>query len=187
MAIQNPLHDIPAKEKDAKNDVVNAIIEIPKDSNVKYELDKETGLLKMDRFLYSAVHYPGDYGFIPQTHWDDGDPLDIIVLTGRPLYPMTLAHIRVIGVLRMIDGNEKDDKIVGVYEHDPRFEEIQDLTDVPAHQMKELRHFFEEYKRLQGKGCKVPEVLSKDAALKDIERGMEMYTQKSNKQIAVPI
>ena len=149
MEMKNPWHEVEIGEKSPE--IINAIIEIPKDSQLKYEFDKKTGLLRLDRFLYSAVHYPGDYGFIPQTLWEDNDPLDVIILTGRPVYPMTLAKIRVIGVLRMIDSDEKDDKIIAVYDRDPRFKEFQDIKDIPTHTIEELRHFFETYKALQGK------------------------------------
>ena len=179
MTVDNVWHDIsPGKDSP---DVINVIIEIPKDSNIKYELDKDTGLLKLDRFLYSAVYYPGDYGFVPQTYWDDGDPLDVIVLTGRPLYPMTLAEVRVIGVLRMIDNGEKDDKIVGVYNNDPRYKDFKSIKDVPKHIMTELKHFFETYKLLQGKKCEVPEILDRDKAVKDVEKGIKMYRDKFKK------
>ncbi len=176
----NPWHDI--EVGDRAPEIINAVIEIPKDSTVKYELDKKTGLLKMDRFLYSAVHYPGDYGFIPQTLWDDRDPLDIIILTGRPLYPMTLVKARVIGVLRMIDSGEKDDKIIAVYNDDPRYKEIEDVKHAPSHTIAELRHFFETYKHLQGKKCEILEVLGKDSAFKDIERAKKMYEEKYGKK-----
>jgi len=180
MAVKNPWHDVKAHEESPK--VVKAIIEIPKDSSVKYELDKETGMLMLDRFLYSAVHYPGDYGFVPQTLWDDNDPLDIIVLTGRPVYPMTLACVRVIGVLRMIDGDESDDKIIGVYNQDPRFNEFTDLKDIPEHSLKELKSFFEKYKQLQGKTCQVPQIEGREEAMKAIERSQKMYQDKYGKK-----
>ncbi len=182
MSAVNPWHDVKVGDKKEIPKVINAIIEIPKDSKIKYELDKETGLLKMDRFLYSAVHYPGDYGFVPRTLWDDNDPLDIIVLTGRPLYPMTLAKVRVIGVLRMVDSDEKDDKIVAVYDEDPRYQEYQDIKDVPNHIIEELKHFFETYKHLQGKKCKILEVHGKSHAMKDVERALKMYENKYEKK-----
>lgn len=172
----NVWHDVGVGKKSPE--VVNVIIEIPKDSQVKYELDKKTGLLKLDRVLYSSVHYPGDYGFVPQTLWEDGDPLDIIVLTGRPVYPLTLAKVRVIGVLRMVDNGEKDDKIIGVYDKDPRFEEFQNLEDIPKHTIFELKHFFETYKELQGKECQVPEILGKEHAFKDVEKGIKLYKKE---------
>jgi inorganic pyrophosphatase len=172
----NPWHDIEVGKK--APEIINAVIEIPKDSKIKYELDKKTGLLRMDRFLYSSVHYPGDYGFVPQTLWDDGDPLDVIILTGRPLYPMTLVKVRVIGVLRMVDDNEKDDKIIAVYDGDPRFKEFDSIKDIPKHTLAELKHFFETYKQLQGKDCKILEILDKKAAMKGVETGMRLYDLK---------
>ncbi|MBI4155457.1 inorganic diphosphatase [Candidatus Woesearchaeota archaeon] len=156
---------------------VNAIIEISKNSHVKYEVDKETGLLKLDRFLYSAVHYPGDYGFVPRTLWEDGDPIDIIVLTNIPVQPLTLVSVRIIGVLRMIDVKERDDKIIGVYDCDPRFAEYKDIKDIPKHIILELKHFFETYKELEGKKCKVLEILDRKAAYKDIEKGLKLYAK----------
>ncbi|RMD67214.1 inorganic diphosphatase [Candidatus Pacearchaeota archaeon] len=176
--MENPWHAVEVGENAPRE--VNVIIEIPKDSKQKYELDKKTGLLKLDRFLYSAVHYPGDYGFIPQTLWEDGDPLDIIVLTNRPVYPFTLARVRVIGVIRMVDSGERDDKIVGVYECDPRFKELESIKDVPTHILAELKHFFETYKQLQGKECRILEILDKKDAWKDIEKGIKLYKLKFN-------
>ncbi len=176
MATHHPWHDIEVGENSPE--VINAVIEIPKDSKLKYELDKKSGLLKLDRFLYSAVHYPGDYGFVPQTLWEDGDPLDVIVLTNRGVYPMTLASVRVIGVLRMVDGGEKDDKIIGVYDCDPRYREIEGIKDVPSHIIVELKHFFETYKQLQGKQCKILEILDKKDAWRDVELGKKLYNLK---------
>ncbi len=176
MAIENPWHDVCVGEKAPS--VINAIIEIPKDCKQKYELDKDSGLLKLDRFLYSAVHYPGDYGFVPQTLWEDGDPLDVIILTNRPVYPMTLVSVRVIGVLRMVDDDEKDDKIIGVYDCDPRYAEYDGIKDIPKHIIAELKHFFETYKQLQGKECKILEILDKKDAMKDVELGRKLYDLK---------
>ncbi|MCA9485749.1 MAG: inorganic diphosphatase [Nanoarchaeota archaeon] len=176
MTGKNPWHDLSAGKNTPE--IVNAIIEIPKDSKVKYELDKDSGMLMLDRFLYSAVHYPGDYGFIPQTLWEDGDPLDILILTGVPVYPMTLAETRVIGVLRMVDDGEKDDKILAVYKNDPRFAEMESIKDVPRHIIAELKHFFETYKQLQGKNAKILEILDKKDAFKSIELGKKLYDLK---------
>ncbi len=177
----NPWHDVSTGNKAPKE--VNAIIEIPKDSKLKYEIDKDTGLLRLDRFLYSAVHYPGDYGFVPQTLWYDNDPIDILILTQRPVYPLTLASVRILGVLRMVDGEEKDDKLLAVYAEDPRYEEYKDIKDVPKHMIHELKHFFETYKELQGKKCKVPEILNREAAYKDIEIAQKMYKEKYMKKV----
>jgi inorganic pyrophosphatase len=164
MRLNHPWHDISPGEKSPR--IVNAIIEIPRDSQQKYELDKDIGILKLDRFLYSAVYYPGDYGFIPQTLWEDGDPMDIIILTNRPVYPLTLVSARVIGVIRMIDEKELDDKIIGVYESDPRYDEYNDLKDIPIHIIAELKHFFKTYKelQLQRKEVSVPEILDRKNA-----------------------
>lgn len=139
-------------------------------------------MLKLDRFLHSAVHYPGDYGFIPRTLWDDDDPLDIVILTGRPVYLMTLTEVRPIGTLRMIDDNEKDDKIVACYKDDPRYSESQDIKDLPKHTIRELKHFFETYKEIEGKKCEVPSVLGCKEAKKDIERARKMYEEEFGKK-----
>ena len=181
MAVKNAWHDVVVGEESPE--VVNAIIEIPKDSKHKFEIDKDSGMLKLDRFLFSAVHYPGDYGFLPQTLWYDNDPIDILILTQRPVYPMTLVSARIIGVLRMIDGEEKDDKLLAVYNTDPRYEEIKDVSDIPKHTITELKHFFETYKELQGKKCKVLEILGKDAAYLDVEEAQKMYKDKYQKNI----
>src|SRR3989344_2141423 len=149
----NYWHDVEVGKEAPK--VLNVIIEIPKDSQNKYELDKETGLLKLDRVLYSAVYYPGDYGFVPQTLCGDGDPLDVLILSNRPVYPLTLTEVRILGVMKMIDNNEQDDKLIGVYKSDPRFKQFQSIKDVPNHTLEEIKHFFETYKQLQGKQCKV--------------------------------
>lgn len=172
----NAWHDIEIGENFPK--VINAIVEIPKNSQVKYELDKKTGLIKLDRFLFSAVHYPGDYGFIPQTYWEDDDPLDIIILTGVPIYPGTLVHARVIGAMHMIDSGESDDKIIAVYDKDPRFNEFKDIKDLPKHFLDEMKHFFETYKQLQKKEVKVMEIKGRDTAYKVLEKGQKLYRDK---------
>lgn len=174
--VKNVWHDVSAgKEAPGK---VNTIIEIPKGSDVKYEIDKETGLVKLDRFLFSAVYYPGDYGFVPQTLWDDGDPLDVIILTGRPVYPGTLAEVRPVGILHMIDDGDEDDKIVAVYTEDPRYNEVQDISDVPKHIIMELKNFFETYKMLQGKKTEVPKMDGREAALEAVKKGLRLYKEK---------
>lgn len=174
--MRNVWHEVEVGENAPS--VVNAIIEIPKDCQLKYELDKETGLLKLDRFLYSAVHYPGDYGFVPKTLWSDGDPLDIIILTGRPVYPMTLVKVRPIGVMRMIDDDEEDDKIIAVYDCDPRFKEFNSIKDIPTHTLVELKHFFETYKHLQGKHVRIAEMLDREDAYKAIKKAQMLYQMK---------
>ena len=128
---------------------MNVIIEIPKFSKNKYEIDKETGLIKLDRAMHTAQDYPFDYGFVPQTLFDDGDALDVMLLTTYPLAPGILVKARPVAVMEMIDGGERDDKVLAVPIDDPRFDEIKDLADVNKHTIKEFTHFFETYKQVQ--------------------------------------
>ena len=143
----NLLHDVNAGTKDA----MNVIIEIPKDSHNKYEIDKKTGLIKLDRANYSSAAYPFDYGFVPQTLWDDGDALDVIVLTTYPLNVGILVPARPVGILNMTDGGDKDDKILAVPVDDNRWDDVQDVKDINKHTLKEFAHFFETYKNLRNK------------------------------------
>lgn len=129
--------------------VVNAIVEIPKGRRSKFEVDKKTGLIRLDRYLYSSSHYPGDYGFIPQTLAEDGDALDILVMVNEPTFSGCLIEARVVGVFRMRDHGANDYKILGVPHTDPLFNEFQDLGDVPAHYLREVEHFFATYKQLE--------------------------------------
>lgn len=129
---------------------VNAIIEIPKGRRSKFELDKKTGLMRLDRYLYSSSHYPGDYGFIPQTLAEDGDPLDVLVKVNEPTFTGCLIETRVVGMFRMTDHGNPDFKILGVPNSDPLFNEINDLSDVPEHFLREVEHFFLTYKQLEG-------------------------------------
>jgi len=129
-------------------EIVTAIIEIPKGSKTKYELDKDSGYLKLDRVMYSSVHYPYNYGFIPQTYCDDNDPLDILVLTQVNVIPMCLMRAKVIGVMRMIDGGEADDKIIAVSPDDMSVSHIENIEELPPHALRELKAFFEDYKKL---------------------------------------
>jgi inorganic pyrophosphatase len=152
-----------------------AIIEISKGSQVKYEIDKDSGLLKMDRVLYSAVHYPADYGFIPRTLWHDQDPMDIFVLGSFPVVPMTIVQTRIIGIIRMEDNSEGDDKLLSVYTGDPRFDEYRDLEDIPQHTVRELKHFLETYKDLQGKKVTVMEIKGRESAQKALEESLLLY------------
>lgn len=160
---------------------VNAIIEIPRGSDNKYEVDKETGFLKLDRPLFSSIHYPGDYGYVPNTLWEDGDPIDILVLTSHPVYPLTLAIVRVIGILDMDDGGESDVKLIGVYDSDPRYSEYKDIGDLRGHKLKEVVHFFESYKQLQGKKVKIKSVKGKKHALKAILKSKKLFERRSLK------
>jgi len=151
------------------------IVEIPKGSVNKYELDKETGLLKLDRVLYSSVHYPADYGFIPRTYCDDGDPLDALVLGQEPVHPLTIVQARAIGVMRMRDEKGVDDKIVAVSVRDPWFADYTSKEQLPAHVLRQLRRFFEDYKILEHKQVVVEDLLGVEEALDIIRDALEMY------------
>jgi inorganic pyrophosphatase len=155
--------------------VVNAIIEIPKGCRAKYELDKESGLLKLDRVLYSSVYYPANYGFIPQSYCDDHDPLDILVLSQIECVPMCIIEAKVIGVMQMIDGGEADDKIIAVAANDMSVNYINDISELPPHFIDEMRHFFEEYKKLERKTVVVEEFQDKAKAEEIITQSFEDY------------
>lgn len=159
---------------------MNVIIEIPRGSNNKYEIDKETGLIKLDRANYSSAAYPFDYGFVPQTLWHDGDALDVIVLTTYPLAPGILVSTRPVAVMKMIDGGESDYKIIGVPVEDKRWDDVQSLKDLNQHTIKEIRHFFETYKQLKGKPApvEVGEVQDHDAAVAAFEESIALYKEK---------
>jgi len=152
-----------------------AVIEIPLGSNVKYELDKPTGLLKVDRIIHSAVFYPANYGFIPQTYAEDNDPLDVLVLCQEPVQPLALIKARAIGVMTMIDSGASDDKIIAVATHDPEFSEYLEARDLPGHRLLVLRRFFQDYKQLEGKQVQVEEILPAFAALRVIEKSLARY------------
>ena len=158
------------------------VIEVPKGSKNKYELDKETGLLRLDRVLYSAVYYPADYGFIPRTYCDDGDPLDALVLGQEPVYPLTIVEARAIGAMRMRDEKGIDDKIVAISVNDPAFAEFTDKAQLPPHMLRELRRFFEDYKALE-KGARVevgePEPRAKALAI--LRDSVKLYAKNKKK------
>jgi inorganic pyrophosphatase len=151
------------------------VVEIPKGSKNKYELDKETGLLRLDRVLYSAVYYPADYGFIPRTYCDDGDPLDALVLAQEPVHPLTIVEARAVGVMRMRDEKGIDDKIVAVSVRDPQFADYTDKGQLPAHVLRQVRRFFEDYKALEHKQVIVEDMLGPEEALDIIREAFEMY------------
>jgi inorganic pyrophosphatase len=151
------------------------VIEIPNGSKNKYELDKETGLLRLDRVLYSAVHYPADYGFIPRTYCDDGDPLDALVLGQEPVYPLTIVEARAIGVMRMRDDKGIDDKILAVSVRDPAFADYTDKSQLPAHLLREVKRFFEDYKSLEDKEVIVEDLLGPADAIAIINDALDLY------------
>jgi inorganic pyrophosphatase len=160
------------------------VIEIPRGSSNKYELDKETGLLRLDRVLYSAVHYPADYGFIPRTFCDDGDPLDALVLGQEPVYPLTIVDARAIGVMRMRDDKGIDDKIIAVSVKDPAFADYRDIAQLPPHVMRQMRRFFEDYKVLENKRVVVDDLLGAEAAIPIIVDALELYRRLRRGEVA---
>lgn len=172
------MSDTKVKQPKEFPEKVHVIIEIPRGSENKYEVDKESGLLKLDRPLFSSIHYPGDYGYIPNTLWEDGDPIDILVLTNHPVYPLTLAKVKIIGMLDMHDSGENDVKLLGVYDSDPRYAEYQDIKDIRGHKLKEVIHFFESYKHLQGKEVKITNIGSRKDACKAILKSKKMFEEK---------
>ncbi len=168
-------HDV-SPGKDVPRDF-QAVIEIPLGSNVKYELDKPTGLLKVDRIIHSAVFYPANYGFIPQTYAEDNDPLDVLVLCQEPVQPLALIRARAIGVMTMIDSGASDDKIIAVATNDPEFSDYLEARDLPGHRLLVLRRFFQDYKQLEGKQVQVEEILPAYAALNVIETSLKRYQE----------
>ncbi|MBQ9806148.1 MAG: inorganic diphosphatase [Clostridia bacterium] len=158
-----------------KPDDFTAVIEIPKGSKCKYELDKFTGLLKLDRVLYTSTHYPANYGFIPRTYADDGDPLDVLVLCSEPIYPLTLIRVYPIGVMRMIDGGKMDDKVIAIPFSDPSYLGITSIDELPAHIFDEIMHFFSVYKQLEHKQTAVKTLFGPTEAKQIIEEAIETY------------
>jgi inorganic pyrophosphatase len=169
----HPWHDV-SYGNDAPT-ILNSIIEIPKGSKAKYELDKESGLIRLDRVLFSSVHYPANYGFIPRTYCDDKDPLDILVICSIDVDPMCIIEAKVIGVMEMIDENERDDKIVAVAKNDMSVNYIDDISNLPPHTTTELRRFFEDYKKLEHKNVRVEQFLDKEAAFKIVNESILLY------------
>ena len=169
----NIWHDISPER--IKPESSTAVIEISKGSKVKYELDKETGLLKMDRILYTSTHYPANYGLIPKTYADDGDPLDVLVLCSQHIYPMTLVECYPIGYISMIDSGSNDEKIIAIPNDDPTYNQYDDISDLPPHIFEEMKHFFSVYKTLENKETVVNDIHGKDEAIKIIAQTIEAY------------
>lgn len=171
----NPWHQVATGNQ--APDIVNGIIEIPKGTRAKYELDKDSGLLRLDRVIYSSMYYPANYGFIPQTYCDDHDPLDILILTQIDVVPLCIVPAKIIGVMRMLDNGEADDKLIAVCTGDPSVNHINDISELPQHFVLELRNFFEDYKKLENKTVVVEEFLGKEMAVEILKNSFDMYDQ----------
>lgn len=173
MLLAHPWHEVSPGEHLPGE--FTAVIEIPKGSSVKYELDKKTGLLRMDRVLYSAVYYPANYGFIPQTLAEDDDPLDVLVLCQEKVQPLTLLNARTIGLMSMIDAGKRDHKILAVATDDPEFSDIHEITDLPGHRLRMLKRFFQDYKTLEQKAVEVDDFQPPAEASPIIEAALTAY------------
>ncbi len=172
----NPWHDV-----DIGNNIPNefsAVIEIPKGSNVKYELDKDTGLIRVDRILFGSINYPANYGFIPRTYCEDNDPLDVLVLGQEPVHPLSLMIARPIGLIKMSDQGEIDDKIIAVHIHDPEYCDYRSIHDLTNHRLDKLKKFFEDYKSLENKKVFVEDFLDAQPAMNCILSAIKSYKSK---------
>ncbi len=169
----NPWHDVPIGSEAPRE--FQSVIEIPKGTKVKYELDKETGLLRVDRILYSSVFYPANYGFIPQTIGDDHDPLDVLVLMQEKVYPLSILRARPIGMMKMVDQGDDDEKIICIHLDDPEYRSYTDIRQLPPHRLEELRSFFEDYKKLERKEVLVQDFFGPEEAVKAVSHAMELY------------
>ena len=172
----HPWHDVSVGTEVPK--LINAIIEVPKGSKNKYELDKETGLIKVDRVLFSSVHYPANYGFIPRTYCLDHDPLDILVLGQDPVYPLSMMVAKPIGVMRMIDQGEPDAKILAVHQHDPEYNQYNSIKDLPPHRLREIERFFYDYKILEDMEVAIEKFADQADAFKIILESVKLYELK---------
>jgi inorganic pyrophosphatase len=176
MSAMHPWHDVELPR--FVEDVVPAIIEIPTGSKVKYELDKASGLLIVDRILFSAVHYPANYGFVPRTYCDDGDPLDILVYCQEPIQSLAIMRAKVIGVMEMRDDKGEDDKLIAVHADDPQYADYADVSEMPAHRMRELKRFFQDYKVLENKKVLVSEPQGRKEALRVLRDAIKLYASE---------
>jgi inorganic pyrophosphatase len=172
----NPWHNV--RIGTSSPEIVNGIIEIPKGSRAKYELDKDSGLLILDRVIYSSMYYPANYGFIPRTYCDDGDPLDILVLTQIVVDPLCIVPAKVIGVMQMLDQGEKDDKIIAVANGDMSVNHLNDISELGPHFIKELRNFFEDYKKLENKEVVIEDFQNRETAMQIVEKAIVDYNKK---------
>lgn len=175
----HPWHDVTPGSKLPKE--FDCVVEIPSGSNVKYELDKTSGLIRLDRMLYSAVYYPANYGFIPQTLAEDGDPLDVLVMCQEAVVPLTLIHARAVGLMTMIDSGKPDHKIISVATEDPEFNLYHDAGEMPPHRLLMLRRFFQDYKQLEGKVVKVNKIQPAGKAYPIITDALRRYSEQRRK------
>jgi inorganic pyrophosphatase len=180
----HPWHDIELPR--FVEDAIPAIIEIPTGSKVKYELDKRSGLLLVDRILFSAVHYPANYGFIPRTYCDDGDPLDVLVLCEETIQPLAIMRAKIIGVMKMRDDKGQDDKLIAVHADDPTYADYSDISQIPAHKLRELKRFFEEYKALEHKKVLVSEPQGRSEGLQVLRDAIDLYARERERLMEVP-
>jgi inorganic pyrophosphatase len=176
----HPWHDLPNDAESAEQ-AFNVVIEIPRGSKVKYELDKPSGLLRVDRVLYSAVHYPANYGFIPRSYCDDGDPLDVLVLGIEPVVPMTIMRARAIGVMHMEDDGRRDDKVIAVSPDDPAMADFTDVGQLPAHTMREIQRFFQDYKTLEHKVVTVDALGDRAKGVQVLREALELYRREEKR------
>ena len=176
----HPWHDLP-NDPNTVEDGFNVFIEIPKGSQVKYELDKPTGMLRVDRILYSAVHYPANYGFLPRSYCDDGDPLDVLVLGNHPVMPGSIMQARAIGVMHMEDEGKGDDKIIAVHVGDPAFADYRDITELPRHTAREMQRFFQDYKILEHKEVRVEALEGAAIANESVRKAIELYRREETR------
>jgi inorganic pyrophosphatase len=175
----HPWHDVTPGDQLPRE--FNTVIEIPFGSSVKYELDKASGLIKLDRILYSAVYYPANYGFIPQTFAEDDDPLDVLVLCQEPVVPLTIIHARAIGLMTMIDSGKKDHKVIAIATQDPEFNAYREAKEMPSHRLLMLRRFFQDYKQLEGKAVEVDEIRPAAEAYPIISNALHRYSEQRRK------
>jgi len=176
----HPWHDLP-NNPDHIEEFFNSVIEIPRGSKVKYELDKPTGMLRVDRILYSAVMYPCNYGFLPRTYCGDGDPLDVLVLGYEPVYPMSILQARAIGVMHMTDQGASDDKLIAVHIHDPVNSSFRDISELREHTLLEIERFFRDYKVLENKTVGVEKLSGHEVANQVIRDSIELYRKEESR------
>jgi inorganic pyrophosphatase len=175
----HPWHDVALGQR--VPEIVPVVVEVPKGSKTKYELDKKSGLIRVDRILFSSVHYPANYGFIPQTLAEDDDPLDVLVLCQETVVPLTIIHARAIGIMTMIDAGKQDHKIIAVATEDPEFNSYCEAAEMPPHRLLMLRRFFQDYKLLEGKAVEVDEIRPAGEAYPVILDALRRYSEQRRK------